>query len=155
VYDYPRTHRSLGLLSPNPDHVAMAIAASTGNRLQASGARAANLLGLTTQVPAQLIYLTDGRPRKVKIGTQVLQLKHTMASKMPGAGSKAGLALQAIRAVGPKADVDLLYGQLSTKLSNEEQNDLIKLRKFAPSWSQHLIERLKDNVSGRKKPANG
>src|SRR4051812_18476263 len=56
VYDYPQRHPQLGLLSPNPDQVARAIAASTGSRLQASGSRAVNLLGLSTQVPAQLVY---------------------------------------------------------------------------------------------------
>src|SRR5580658_1373023 len=54
VYDYPRIHRKLGILSPNPDDVAAALAASTGSRVQISGGRAANLFGLTTQVPAQL-----------------------------------------------------------------------------------------------------
>ena len=60
VYDYPRVHKKLGVLAPNPDEVAAVLAAKTGSRMQVSGARAANLLGLTDQVPAQLVYLTDG-----------------------------------------------------------------------------------------------
>ena len=68
IYDYPRTHRKLGVLAPNPDDVASALAAKTNSRMQVSGARAANLLGLSDQVPAQLVYLTDGPSRRLKIG---------------------------------------------------------------------------------------
>jgi len=60
LYDYPRVHKKLGILAPNPDDVTAVLAAKTGSRVQISGARAANLLGLTDQVPAQLVYLTDG-----------------------------------------------------------------------------------------------
>ena len=100
LYYYPRVHKKLGILAPNPDDVAAALAAKTGSRVQISGARAANLLGLTDQVPAQLVYLTDGPAHRVKIGAQTIQLKPARPSRFPGAGTPAGLALQAIRAVG-------------------------------------------------------
>src|SRR5579862_8857780 len=45
VYDYPKVHKKLGTLAPNPDDVATVLAAKTGSRVQISGARAANLLG--------------------------------------------------------------------------------------------------------------
>ena len=81
VYDYPRIHKKLGVLSPNPDHVAAALASRTGSRIQISGQRAANLLGLSQQVPAQLIYLTDGPPQKITIGSQVITLKPARPSE--------------------------------------------------------------------------
>jgi len=88
--------------------VAAVLAAKTGSRVQISGARAANLLGLTDQVPAQLVYLTDGPAHCVKIGAQTIQLKPARPSRFPGAGTPAGLALQAIRAAGPNANKDLV-----------------------------------------------
>jgi Family of unknown function (DUF6088) len=149
VYDYPRVHSKLGVLSPNPDDVAAALAASTGSRLQISGGRAANLFGLTTQVPAQLVYLTDGPPRRVKIAGQTIQLRRARPSKFPGTGTPAGLAIQAMRAVGPRVDKDLLLRQLSRSLSASDKSQLIKLRKYAPRWTQEIIRQLEATIDGQ------
>jgi hypothetical protein len=148
IYDYPRVHKKLGVLSPNPDDVAAALAASTGSRIQISGGRAANLFGLTTQVPAQLVYLTDGPPRKVKIEGQTIQLKKARPSKFPGSGTPAALAIQAMRAVGPKVDRELLFKRLSYGLSMTDKSQLIKLRKHAPRWMQEIIHQLEATIHG-------
>jgi uncharacterized protein DUF6088 len=142
VYDYPRVHKKLGILAPNPDDVAAVLAAKTGSRVQVSGARAANLLGLTDQVPAQLVYLTDGPAHRVKIGAQTIQLKPARPSRFPGAGTPAGLAIQAIRAVGPSANKDFVVRQLSRALSANDKRQLAKLIKHAPGWSHKIIRRL-------------
>jgi hypothetical protein len=144
VYDYPRIHKKLGMLAPNPDDVAAVLAAKTGSRVQVSGARAANLLGLTDQVPAQLVYLTDGPPHRVKIGAQTIRLKPARPSKFPGAGTQAGLAIQAIRAVGSNASEDLVVRQLSRAMSADDRRQLAKLTKYAPGWSHKIIRRLKE-----------
>jgi hypothetical protein len=142
IYDYPRVHKKLGVLAPNPDDVAAVVAAKTGSRIQVSGARAANLLGLTDQVPAQLVYLTDGPAHRVKIGAQTLLLKPPRPSRFPGAGTLAGLALQAIRAAGPHADKDLVVRQLSRALSAGDRAQLARLIKHAPAWSHEIIRQL-------------
>src|SRR5260370_40024238 len=67
VYDVPQNHPTLGPLSPDPDSVARAIADQAGYRLQPTPSRAANALGLSSQVPAQIVYLIDGTSRKIKI----------------------------------------------------------------------------------------
>src|SRR5208283_82827 len=143
LYDYPRVHKKLGILAPNPDDVAAVLAAKTGSRVQISGARAANLLGLTDQVPAQLVYLTDGPAHRVKIGAQTIQLKPARPSRFPGAGMPAGLALQAIRAVGPNANKDFVVRQLSRALSARDRAQLAKLIKHAPAWSHEILRQLK------------
>jgi hypothetical protein len=143
VYDYPRVHKKLGVLAPNPDDVAGVLAAKTGSRIQVSGARAANLLGLTDQVPAQLVYLTDGPSHRVKIGAQIIRLKPASPSKFPGAGTPAGLALQAIRAAGPSANKDFVVRQLYRALNARDRAQLAKLIKHAPAWSHEIIRQLK------------
>jgi|SRR5437764_1011761 len=148
IYYYPRVHKKLGTLSPNPDEVAAALASSTGSRIQISGGRAANLFGLTTQVPAQLVYLTDGPPRKVKIGGQTIQLRKARPSRFPGAGTPAALAIQAMRAVGPKVDKNLLFRRLSNGLKASDKLQLIKLRKHAPRWTQEIIHQLEKTIDG-------
>jgi hypothetical protein len=142
IYDYPRVHKRLGVLAPNPDDVAAVLAAKTASRIQVSGARAANLLGLTDQVPAQLVYLTDGPAHRVKIGAQTILLKPARPSRFPGAGAPAGLALQAIRAAGPHADKDLVVRQLSRALSARDRAQLARLIKYAPAWSHGIIRQL-------------
>jgi hypothetical protein len=143
VYDYPRVHKKLGILAPNPDDVAAVLAAKTGSRVQVSGARAANLLGLTDQVPAQLVYLTDGPPHRIKIGAQTIRLKPARPSKFPGAGTPAGMAIQAIRAVGPNARRDFVVRQLSRAMSARDRAQLAKLINHAPAWSHEIIRQLK------------
>ena len=142
IYDYPRVHKKLGILAPNPDDVAAVLAAKTGSRIQVSGARAANLLGLTDQVPAQLVYLTDGPAHRVKIGAQTIQLKPARPSRFPRAGTPAGLALQAIRAVGPNANKDLVVRKLSRALSARDRAQLARLIKYAPGWSHEIMRQL-------------
>ena len=148
LYDYPRIHKGLGILSPNPDDVAAALAAKSGSRVQISGQRAANLLGLSSQVPAQSVYVTDGPSKKVKIGSQVITLKSARPSKFPGTGSRAGLAIQAIRAMGPKADKNLIASQLSSAMSSRDGKDLTKLHKYAPGWSNKLLQTIERSLNG-------
>lgn len=68
LYDYAKVHPKLGQLSPAPDDVARALARETGSKAQIAGAHAANALGLSTQVPAKSLYLTDGPSRRVVLG---------------------------------------------------------------------------------------
>src|SRR5438093_594572 len=77
LYDYPQHHPRLGILAPSTENIAKALRGRDNIRLQASGAHAANLLGLSTQVPVRAVYLTDGRGRKVQVGKRQIILKHT------------------------------------------------------------------------------
>jgi hypothetical protein len=101
VYDIPKTHPLLGVLSPDPEAVARSIAAQAGYRLRPTPAHAANALGLSTQVPAKIVYLIDGSSRKITVGNQTIYFKHAGPRALLGAGTSAGVALQAIRAFGP------------------------------------------------------
>ena len=90
LYDYPREHPELGKLAPTPEAVAQALAERDGSRLQPSGAYAANLLGLSEQVPARIVFLTSGPHRKIKIGKREIILKHTVPRNMATAGRISG-----------------------------------------------------------------
>jgi hypothetical protein len=86
VYDFPREHPVLGMLSPSADTVARALAGRDRTRVQPAGAYAANALGLSEQVPAKAVFLTDGPSRTVKIGPTTIQLRRTTPRKMAAAG---------------------------------------------------------------------
>ena len=100
VYDFPKQHPVLGPLSPSADAVARALAGRDRTRLQPAGAYAANALGLSEQVPAKAVFLTDGPSRTVKIGSTTIQLRRTTARSMAAAGRLSGLLIQALRELG-------------------------------------------------------
>ena len=86
VYDFPKQHPVLGALQPSADAVARALAGRDHTRLQPAGAYAANALGLSEQVPAKVVFLTDGPSRTVKVGPLTIQLRRTTARNMAAAG---------------------------------------------------------------------
>ena len=100
VYDYPKTHPTIGLLSPAPDAVAKAIAGRDRTTLQPTGAYAANLLRLSEQIPARIVYLTNGPARSIRIGKMTIQLRQTTQRNMATAGRLSGLIIQAFRYLG-------------------------------------------------------
>jgi len=140
LYDLPKIHPVLGALSPNADAVAAAAAEQAGHRLQVSPARAANVLGISSQVPAKVVYLTDGSSRKIKVGNQVIYLKHAGPRALLGAGTKAGVALQALRAVGKDHVSDSVVRHLRDNLPPDAKIGLRKLMHKAPQWTAPVIE---------------
>jgi len=142
VYDYPKKHRLLGDLLPSLDDVAKVIAKDTDSSIQISGARALYLLGLTTQVPAQTVYLTDGHSRDIKIGGVVLKLRHASPKVMVGAGSKAGTILQAMRYLGEDNLNDTMLDQLTRQLDKDDKQALKAIARYAPGWLKPSIDRV-------------
>lgn len=146
LYDYPKTHDKLGLLSPTPDAIARAIAKSDAIRLQPSGAYAVNLLGLSLQVPAQIVYLTDGAEKTVEIGKQQIHLRRTTPKNMVTAGSTSGLVIQGFRYLG-KGNVTAEHiAHLQRTLSLDDRKKLWKDRVHAPAWMRRHF----DEIRGEK-----
>ena len=146
LYDYPRTDPKLGKLSPSPDAVAKALAGRDAVRLQPSGAYAANLLGLSTQVPMKIVYLTDGRSRTVQIGKKHIILKQTTPRNMATAGRISGLVIQALRHQGRQHVDDEVIVRLDRRLDADGRKQLLKDIRFAPAWIAEIMRRL-----GKKK----
>ncbi|PID72688.1 MAG: hypothetical protein CSB34_00940 [Desulfobulbus propionicus] len=142
VYDYPQTDPDLGPLEPTNEEIAKALAGRDATRLQPSGAYAANLLGLSTQVPTKIVYLTDGRSRTVQIGKRQISLKQTTPRNMATAGKISGLVIQALRYLGKK-NVDLeVIDILRKKVSAEDHKQLMKDIRYAPAWIADIFHDL-------------
>ncbi len=134
IYDYPKTHSFLGLLAPHPDVVAKAVAGREQARLQPTGAYAANLLGLSEQVPAKVVYLTDAQSRTVNIGAMTIQLRRTTPRNMATAGRLSGLIIQALRNLGQAHVTADRIAILKRTLPADQRQELLKDLKFAPAW---------------------
>jgi hypothetical protein len=145
LYDYPRISPKLGSLSPAPDAVAHAVAKQTGSAVQVAGAQAANLLGLSTQVPAQSTYLTDGPSRRVRIGRRVIDLRHASPRSLVAPGSTAGTVIQALRHVGHDAAMDAADA-LATTLSADDRRRLAREIINAPGWMRPILGRIVGTV---------
>ncbi len=145
LYDYPRQHPKLGILAATPDQIAQALAEKDSSRIQPSGAYAANLLGLTDQVPAQVIFLTDATDRRVKVGRQEIVLKRTTPKNMATAGRVSGLVIQALRCLGKDHIDDAVVEKLAQRLSPADCRQLLNDVRYAPAWIGAIFRRLAVN----------
>ncbi|WP_043582218.1 DUF6088 family protein [Geminisphaera colitermitum] len=142
VYDYPRTDPQLGTLSTSPDSVVQALRGRDAVRIQPTGAHAANLLGLSTQVPMRLVYQTDGSTRNVKLGRQIIQFRRTTPKNLATAGRISGLVIQALRQIGKSGVTDDVIQKLDAKLSDSDKAQLQADLAYAPQWMVPIFQRL-------------
>lgn len=142
VYDFPKEHPALGRLQPSVEAIAKALAGRDRTRIQPAGAYAANILGLSEQVPAKAIFLTDGPARTVKIGPTTIQLRQTTARNMAAAGRLSGLLIQALRELGKEHITPQRREQLRRSLPADERQKLLKDLRLAPAWMHPIIREL-------------
>ncbi len=142
LYLYPETHPQLGVLSPTPNQIAQALAGKDDLRIQPSGAYAANLLGLSEQVPAKVVFLTDGTNRTIKVGNQEIILKQTTPKNMATAGRTSGLVIQALRYLGREHVDDCVIDRLAARLDPDDRRQLLKDIRHAPAWIGEIFRRL-------------
>jgi hypothetical protein len=142
VYDFPKEHPVLGTLQPSAEAVAKALAGRDRTRLQPAGAYAANALGLSEQVPARAVFLTDGPSRTVKIGPMTIQLRRTTPRNMAAAGRLSGLLIQALRELGEEHVTPERRKHLKRTLPAEQRRDLLRDLRLAPAWMHPIFREL-------------
>ena len=134
LYDYPRQHDTLGLLSPDPDTLAAALAAQSGDKLAPSGAAAANSLGLSTQVPAKASYTTNGRSRTKRTGGRSLTLRHSRAPVLDDAPDSANAVVQALAYLGKdQIDADVI-ARFARRVDDKDMKALLLARPTMSGW---------------------
>ena len=139
LYDFPRSHRKLGLLAPDPDAVVSALARRRGGKVQPSGAFAANLLGLSEQVPARIVYLTEGLDKRVKIGGREIVLKQMTPRTMATSGRISGTVIQALRFIGNGRVTAQHVGLLRKRMTAADRQCLLKDKRHAPAWMRPFL----------------
>jgi hypothetical protein len=142
VYDFPQEHPALGLLAPSAETVARALAGRDRTRLQPAGAYAANVLGLSEQVPAKAVFLTDGPARTVKIGPMTIQLRRTTPRNMEAAGRLSGLLIQALRELGQEHITRQRREYLKKTLPADKRRELLRDLRLAPAWMHPIFREL-------------
>jgi len=141
LYDVPRQHPIVGTTVPDVDKVVKAVASKVGARVQPSGAYAANLLGLSDQVPAKVVFLTDRRSKQVRLGNLNIRFKQASPRTMATAGRISGLVIQALRYMG-RTHADDYVARLRRTLSADDKKQLLKDLAYAPAWIADIMRRL-------------
>jgi hypothetical protein len=142
LYDYPIDHPTFGRIPPSADAVARALADRHAVRLQPTGAYAANILGLSEQVPTRIVFLTDGPSRRIKFGNQEIVLKKTTPRNMATAGRKSGDIIQALRHIGQRNINDTTRAILRRQLTPKDRAQLLKDLPHAPDWVADILRQL-------------
>lgn len=143
VYDYPRFSALLHApASPDPDAIARAIARAHGWTILPTGDMALNLLGLSTQVPAQWQYFSDGPSKTYEWSGGTLTFKHRANKETTVLSPRTALIVQALKALGESRVDDSTLAALRTKLDAKERTRAVREARYATSWVYEIIKRL-------------
>ena len=127
-----------GTRAPAPEKVIAHIAAARAETVVSHGAAAANALGLTTQVPAKLVYLTSGRSRRLHLGAQIVEMKNARPWMLLPSHRAAGEAIRALEWIGPRRAPEAL-AMLKRTLPASTIEELVAVRSALPGWMAKSI----------------
>jgi hypothetical protein len=149
LYDYPRTSKLLkSLVVPEFNSVAKAIAKKHGWTVHPSGATALNLLGLSTQVPAKITYLSDGPTRTVMVDGLTLHFKNT-ALKEIKLKPRTSLMVQAIKSIGRNHFNPKLISEFKTAFDEVERSKILKNANGISAWVYEIVREIcSENQNG-------
>ncbi len=134
VYHRPHRNARLGIdVPPATDAVAAAFARKTASQLVPTGALAANRLGLSTQVPAKPMYLSDGPARDIRLGGMVIQIKHASPRRLT-ARPMSVMVFQALRYLGRDRVDRQVIDTLRRNLTPDQRSMLLDDARYATSW---------------------
>ena len=132
VYMRPIQTR-FGIRAPSLNKVITALSALWGETIVPCGGSAANRLGLTTQNPVRMVYLTSGPSRWLHFGGHPVELRHAPRWQLAAPCRKAGDIIRALAWLGPQEVEDGLEAVLPG-LSPDDLNELAAARAVMPNW---------------------
>ena len=141
IYVRPKESRLVGKIIPTAEEVAEAIAKRDHIRIVPTGIYALNTLGLSTQVPMNIVYLTDGSPREIKLGRRVVRFKKTTPKNLMAKGSKSRLVIQALKELGNGQVTKEEEGKIVEVLKKENKQNLLHDIALAPVWIQKIMKK--------------
>lgn len=143
VYDKPEYNDFLEeYVAPSPDKVANAIARNFGWTIVPCGDTALNLLGLSTQVPAAWVYVSDGTYKEYTYDNTTIQFKRTTNKEVSKLSYKTALTVQALKALGKDKIDDMVISRLGKLLTAEEKQTMLEEAKSATSWIYKYIKQI-------------
>jgi hypothetical protein len=142
IYYYPITQNGIGIIPPDLNAVADALARNAGISIYPSGATSANILGLSNQVPAQNIYWTYGKSMIKHLGKNSIQFKHVRINPVPNTPSIVVIVLNALNYLGKNKIDDSVIVRCSKFLSNSDKKYLQKMSSRVSGWISDFIPKI-------------
>ena len=139
IYVRPAQDKILGKIMPTIDQIATAIAKRDKARIMPTGSYAMYKLGLTTQIPLNIVYYTDASARKIKINNQTITFKKASAKSLSAIGNSSKLAIQALRSIGKDKVTQEEVTKIKEILKNENPYHLAHDLKIAPEWIKSIL----------------
>ena len=141
VYYKPEFSKLLGeTVAPSPNKVAHALARNFGWTIVPCGDTALNLLGLSTQVPSQWVYVSDGAYKEYTFDNTTIKFKRTTNKEISKVSYKTALTIQALKALGKENITKQVISRLKKILTDEEKEKMLAESKSATSWVLELIK---------------
>ena len=129
----------LGIILPTTEQIAEAIARRDKARIIPTGSYALYALGLSTQIPLNVVYLTDSTARKIQAGNRTIQFKKTTPKNLAAKGKISSLAIQALKAIGKDKVNDNERKKILELLKEEKSADLDHDIRLAPEWIRIIM----------------
>ncbi|SNB43069.1 conserved hypothetical protein [Flavobacterium psychrophilum] len=139
IYVRPKISKLIGTLVPSAEEVAEAIAKRDRIRTVPTGSYALNALGLSTQVPMNIVLLTDGSPREIRVGKRKIKFKKTTPKNLLAKGKISRLVIQALKEIGNGKVTAEEEKKIIDLLKKEEGKDLKHDIALAPVWVQKIM----------------
>jgi hypothetical protein len=134
IWHKPATHALLGEVPPASSAIAAAVAELDRTAVQPAGASAANVLGLSDQVPVRAVFLTGGPSRVIRLGKRSVVFKHAAPKYMVGAGNVAGLIITALRYISPAYVDDVMLEAVRRAVPVSERRKVAQVLQAGPAW---------------------
>jgi len=147
VYFTPKTDPLLGPVHPSLEDVAKAIAHKDQIKIRPTGAYALNKLGLSTQVPMKVVYLTNGQPRNFKIGKGSITFRQTTPKVMAVENDMVFLAIQALQELGKDGVTERVIVRLTEVLKRVDVQQLKDDAKLAPIWIGQILYSIANKIA--------
>ena len=140
IYVRPKINEFIGEVMPSAEDVAKGIAKRDRIKLLPTGSYALNALGLSTQVPLKLVFLTDGAARTIKVGKRTIKLKRTSPKNLLAKGEISALIIQALREIGKDNVTELEINKIVSLLKQEDMTKLTRDIGLAPAWIRSIMK---------------
>jgi hypothetical protein len=141
IYVRPKVSSLIGPLTPSAEDVAKTIAKRDRIRTIPTGSYALNALGLSTQVPVNIVLLTDGSPRVINVGRRTIRLKKTSPKNLLAKGKISRLVIQALKEIGNGKVREEEEQKILDLLKKENKVDLKHDISLAPVWIQKIMKK--------------
>lgn len=140
IYLYPKKHKIFGVLQPSIEAIAQAIAKRDRARIIPTGINALNKLGLSTQIPMNTVYLTDGTPRTVNIDKSKIKFKIASPKILSAKSETVLLVIMAMKELGHDSIDNRVLKKVIPLLKEIDANTLEHDLKLAPTWIKETLE---------------